>query len=225
MKTVSSPTVAVIVAAYNEAPTIGPIVKTLVDSRLFRDVIVISDGSTDQTADIARVNGASLVHQFPWNHGKGAAMMHGVAHTDAPILFFLDADLKGLQKNHLEKILEPVLTGELAMAVGIRDRGAIGMALARIFPLIGGERAMMRHIFEDIPDRFLQGFMVEGTLNYYCRSHGLRYGTVDLPGLKIRRKMQKVGVVRGLAGYFYMTWQVIKAMIVVRIARLKGEFT
>ncbi|MBP9869498.1 glycosyltransferase family 2 protein [Patescibacteria group bacterium] len=219
-----TPTVAAIVAAYNESPTIGPIVETLVESKLFRDVIVISDGSTDQTAEIARNAGASLVHQFPWKHGKGAAMMHGVAHTDAPILFFLDADLKGLRVDHLEKILEPIVNGKLAMTVGIRDRGKIGMALARILPLIGGERAMMRHVFEDIPDRFLQGFMVESALNYYCRSHHLRYGTVDLPGLKIRRKMQKVGFIKGFPEYLHMGWQIVKAMIIVRVARLKGEF-
>ncbi len=216
--------VAAIVAAYNEEPTIGPIVKTLVASKLFRDVIVISDGSTDRTAEIARENGASLVHQFPWKHGKGAAMMHGVSHTDAPILFFLDADLKGLAVDHLKKILDPVLSGKLAMCVGIRDRGWLAMKIAAHLPLIGGERAMQRHVFEDIPDRYLQGFMVEGALNYYCRSHKLPYSTVELHGLKIRRKMQKVGFWKGLKEYVHMDYQVWKAMIVVRIARWKGKF-
>lgn len=215
---------AAIVAAYNEEKTIGPIVKTLAESKLFRDVIVISDGSTDRTAEIARENGADLVHQMPWKHGKGAAMMHGVAHTDAPILFFLDADLIGLQKRHLEAILKPVLKGEMDMAVGIRDRGKLAMKLAARLPLIGGERAMQRRVFEDIPDKYLQGFMVESAMNYYCRSHRLPYGTVELPGLHIRRKMQKVGFAKGLLEYIHMDWQIIKAMAIVRIARLKGEF-
>ncbi len=216
--------VAAIVAAYNEESTIGPIIETLVTSTLFRDVIVISDGSTDRTREIARAAGASLVHQFPWKHGKGAALMHGVSHTDAPILFFLDADLKGLSVEHLKKILAPVLAGRLAMCVGIRDRGWLGMKLAALLPLIGGERAMARRVFEDIPDRYLQGFMVESALNYYCRSRRLRYGTVELPGLKIRRKMQKVGFWRGLIEYGWMWKQVVAAMILVRVARLRGKF-
>jgi glycosyltransferase involved in cell wall biosynthesis len=220
----SSLPVSAIVAAYNEEPTIGPIVQTLVASKLFRDVIVISDGSTDRTADIARESGASLVHQLPWKHGKGAAMMHGVAHSDAPILFFLDADLKGLTVDHLKRILEPVLSDKLAMCVGIRDRGPLAMKIAAHLPLIGGERAMLRKVFEDIPDKYLQGFMVEGALNYYCRSHQLPYGTVELPGLHIRRKMQKVGFWKGLIEYIHMTYQVWKAMIIVRIGRLTGDF-
>ncbi|MFA5935238.1 MAG: glycosyltransferase family 2 protein [Patescibacteria group bacterium] len=216
--------IAAVVAAYNEEPTIGPIVKTLADSGLFRDVIVISDGSTDRTAEIARENGASLVHQFPWKHGKGAAMMHGVAHTDADILFFCDADLKGLTAKHLKDLLDPVLKGKLAMTVGLRDRGQTIMKLTRFLPLIGGERAMRRHVFEDIPDPCLQGFMVESSLNYYCRSRKLPYGTVELPGLHIRRKMQKVGIVKGLGEYVHMWWQIMRAMTIVRVARLKGRF-
>lgn len=218
------PVIAAIVAAYNEEPTIGPIVKTLVDSKRFRDVIVISDGSTDRTAEISRENGASLVHQFPWKHGKGAALMHGVAHTDAPLLFFCDADLISFDVNHVDALLKPVLKGKLAMSVGIRDRGPVIMKISAHLPLIGGERVMDRHVFEDIPDKYLHGFMVESALNYYCRSHHLRYGTVELPGLHIRHKMQKVGFWRGLREYLHMDWQIIKAMVIVRLAHLRGEF-
>ena len=220
----SAKQVSAIIAAYNEEPTIGPIVETLVSSGLFRDIIVISDGSTDGTAEAARAAGATLVHQFPWKHGKGSAMMHGVAHTDTPLLFFLDADLMGLTVEHLKKLLKPVTSGKLAMSVGIRDRGAFLMKVSAHLPLIGGERVMNRRVFEDIPDKFLQGFMVEGALNYYCRSHKLKYGTVELPGLHIRRKMQKVGFRKGLSEYIHMSYQVWKAFVIVRIARLKGEF-
>jgi len=216
--------IAAIIAAYNEEKTIGPIVKTLVDSKRFRDVIVISDGSTDRTAELARENGASLVHQFPWKHGKGAAMMHGVSHTDAPLIFFCDADLHDLSVAHVDKVLKPVLEGKLSMCVGIRDRGPFLMKLSAHLPLIGGERALDRQVFEDIPDKYLQGFMVETSMNYYCRSRKLPYGTVELPGLTIVRKMQKVGFWKGLIEYIHMGYQIWKAMAMVRFAHLSGDF-
>ncbi|MFA4954479.1 MAG: glycosyltransferase family 2 protein [Patescibacteria group bacterium] len=215
--------VAAIIAAYNEEPTIGAIVKTLVESRLFRDVVVISDGSTDRTAEISRQEGATLVHDLPWKHGKGAALLHGLAHTDAAIIFFLDADLKGLTREHLLKILNPVTQGRLAMCVGIRDRGKLAMKLTPYLPLIGGERVLSRRIIEDIPDKYVQGFMVESAMNYYCRFHKLPYGTVELPGLTIRRKMQKVGFLKGAKEYLKMGFQIAKAMFLVRLGRLKGE--
>jgi hypothetical protein len=66
--------------------------------------------------------------------------------------------------------------------------------------------------------------MVEVAMNYYCRFKKLRYGSVLLPGLSLRRKYQKVGWSRGLREYFNMTFQIIKAMIVVRLARLFKQF-
>lgn len=217
-------TVAAVVAAYNEEPTIGPVVKTLVDSKQFRDVIVVSDGSVDRTADVAMQNGASMVHQFQVNRGKGAAMQYGVEHTDADIIFFCDADLKGLTAQHVRDILAPVLDGSMGMVVGLRDRGKKMMWLMRYLPLEGGERALLRRVADDIPDRFMRGYMVEPALNYYCRSRKLPYGTVEMPGLSIRRKMQKVGFWRGLRGYIVMIAEIIKAMVAVRVARYQGKF-
>lgn len=215
---------AAIVPAYNEEKTIGQVVKVLVASNRFSDIIVISDGSTDRTAEMARNSGATVTHQFPINRGKGAALQHGVGHTDAEILFFCDADLIGFTPEHVNAILDPVVQGKLAMNVGLRDRGPLITALMRYLPLIGGERAMRRQVFEKIQDRHLRGFMVESALNYYCRSRKLPYGTVVETGLTMRKKMQKVGVWRGLAQYVGMTMQIIKAMLIVKIDRLLGRF-
>jgi len=213
------------VAAYNEEPTIGNIVKTLADSNHFRDIIVISDGSTDATAEKAASAGATLVHQLPWKHGKGAAMMHGVAHTDAPLLFFLDADLKGLEQKHLDSLLMPVLKGECDMSVGLRDRGKWLTALTRFLPLISGERVLNRKIFEDIPDKYLRGFMVETALNYYCRIHKLKICRCKMPGLNMRKKMQKVGAIKGIKEYVVMGLQMIRAALILRYGRIKGDFS
>jgi len=218
------PKVAAIVPAYNEEKTIGPIIKILKTSPLIDEVIVISDGSNDDTIRICNEIGPEICHQLPIRSGKGKAMQHGVAHTDAPIIVFFDADLYGLNEKHIEKIVEPVLKGEKVMNVALRDRGPFLMKLSAHLPLIGGERAMNRHIFEDVPEEYKQGFMVEQALNYYCRSRGYKYGSVPCPGLTIRRKMQKVGFAKGLLQYIKMFYQVFKAMVIVRWAKLIGKF-
>lgn len=216
--------IAALVIAYNEEKTIGPIVKTLADSGFFNEVIVISDGSTDETAEISRRSGATLVHQLPIKGGKGAAMLHGLTHTDAQLLFFADADLIGFSKDHIEAIVRPVLDGKKVMNVGLRDRGSALMKLASHMPLIGGERAMMRHVIENINPEYLQGFMIESALNYHCRRERLPYGTVPCPGLTIRKKIEKVGLVRGLGEYLKMIYQIVKAMTLVRCAAWRGCF-
>lgn len=211
--------VAAIVPAFNEQKTIAGVVRTLKGSPLISEVIVISDGSTDHSAKFAREAGANLVHEFPWRHGKGSAMSHGVTHTDADILFFADADLSGFTADHIERIVKPVLEGKYAMVVGLRDRGKFLMWLSKYLPLIGGERAMLRKVFTDIPDYYIKGFKAESALNYYCRANKLPYGTAEMPGIKIVRKMQKFGFWGGLKEYLHMIWQIVKAMTEVRVNR------
>lgn len=216
----NKPKVAAIVPAYNEAKTVGSVVAALKQSSLIDEIVVISDGSTDNTPEVAKAAGANVVHEFPWRHGKGAAVQHGVTHTDAPILFFLDADLIGLTSEHVRQVVEPVIKGERVMNVGLRDRyGAFFTWLATHLPLIGGERAMQRSVFENIPDIYLKGFKIEGALNYYCRANNLPYGSVIMKGIKIVRKMEKFGFWLGLWEYIHMYSQVVKAMIEVRFAR------
>ncbi len=210
--------------AYNEEKTVADVVSALRASPLISEIIVISDGSTDQTAERARAAGATLVHELPMRAGKGKAVQHGVAHTDAAVLFFCDTDLIGLTAQHIRTILDPVLSGQMGMAVGLRDRGRRVMRIQPRLPLIGGERALQRSIFERIPDKYLQGFMLEAALNYACRRRGIPYGGVPLWGLKIRRKMQKVGFRRGLVEYIKMFRQVAWAYLAVRVAARRGEF-
>ncbi len=218
--------VVAVVPAFNEEQTIGDVVCTLVDSHFFADVVVVSDGSTDKTAERARQAGAR-VFECKQNRGKGAAMRYGVRETRAPLIFFCDADLIGLTRDHMRTLLTPVQSRALAMCVGLRDRGRIGIWLSKYLPIIGGERVLRREIFEAIPDRYLQGYRSELAMNACCKAFGLKMGTRPLPGLSIRRKMQKVGFWKGLLGfkgYVNMSVQLVHATWLIWVARFNGRF-
>ena len=225
MSEIIRPKITAIIPAYNEEQTVAAVVRIAHQSDLIDDVLVVSDGSTDNTVDVARAAGARIL-ALSKNHGKGAAMRLGVLDTNAPIILFLDADLLGLTVDHLEKLILPVVTGARVMNVGQRDRGDfINTWVKRLpLPLISGERAVRRDIFLEIPEEYIQGFMVENALNYKCRVKKFRYGSVLMPGLSIRRKYQKVGWKIGLKQYVRMTFQIIKAILVVRIARVFKQF-
>ncbi|HEU0051045.1 MAG TPA: glycosyltransferase family 2 protein, partial [Patescibacteria group bacterium] len=152
--------VAAVIPAFNEANTIGHIIPILKTSGFFSEVIVVDDGSTDETMNVAKKAGAQVI-QLKKNGGKGSAMRAGVEAAHAPIIFFCDADVLGLTREHLRHLITPVQTRELAMCVGIRDRGWIGTWLARHLPLIGGERVLRREIFSSIPVSYLRGFRAE----------------------------------------------------------------
>lgn len=216
-------TVAVIIPAFNESATIGTVVRVAVLSSLVDEVIVVSDGSTDETARIAKEAGAKTI-DLKQNIGKGGAMRKGLEQTQASVIVFLDADLIGFTGEHLAKLIRPVLDRACVMQVGIRDRGPFWTACAHYLPLISGERAVRREILEQIPERFYQGFMIEAAFNYYCRTRRLKRGLVDLKGLSIRRKYQKVGWPKAVVQYSLMTAQIIWAILQVRFAKFIGTF-
>lgn len=211
--------IAAVVPAYNEDRTVGAVVRALQHADVFDEVIVVSDGSVDGTRRAALDAGADLVHELPINGGKGRAMLHGVAHTDADVVAFFDADLVGLTTAHVRAVVAPVAEGTLDMNVGLRDRGRPLTALTRMLPLVSGDRAVRRSIVDRIPSRFMRGYGVEVALNGYCRANGLRVGSVVLEGLDIVRKDRKVGVIRAAVQYAAMWTEVAATAFGVRLAR------
>lgn len=213
-----------VICAFNEERTVAQVVRTTVDSGLFRDVVVICDGSTDASAGLAREAGATFVSAAPRKEGKGAAMIKGVAQVRTPYVFFIDADLVGLHREHLVALLEPVRRGQVDMAIGLRDRGWLITRIMRYLPLIGGERVLERKVFEAIPDAYLQGFMTELAINAYYRAHNLTLGVCPLWRLTMRRKMQKFGVWKGLKEYVSLVRQMIRIFVWTRWMMWQGKY-
>ena len=209
---VAPPRVAAIVPAFNEAETLADVLSVLKRSPV-DEILVVSDGSTDDTVHIARSMGVRTIH-LRQNHGKAMAMAMGVGHTSAPVLLFVDGDILNLSEYLITNLLQPVATGEAAMAVGIRHRGfLVNFFHARFGPLLSGIRAMRREVFETVPNRFLRGFAVETALNYVCNRLGLPIETVVLHGLQHLVKEKKRGFSLGVEGRFRMFGAVFAAWL------------
>lgn len=209
--------VAAVIPALNEEKTIGNVVDALKKSTICDEIIVVSDGSTDRTTLYARNAGAKvIVHETA--QGKAQAMASGVAHTSADIIFFCDADLRGFTGDHVRTLVEPVQNEKCDMCVGLRDRGQLFFSLSRFLPLISGERALRRKVFEEVPESCKKGFMIEIALNYVCKKNSWRIRATPLRGLSIRKKISKVGIVKGVKSYIKMCGEVIYAYFLIRFA-------
>jgi polyisoprenyl-phosphate glycosyltransferase len=209
--------VAAIVPAYDEGATLHEVLWVLNATPSVDEVLVVSDGSTDDTVEIARSLGLRTIH-LRQNQGKGRAMEIGVAHTDAEILLFVDADILNLTVELIQRLLEPVLSGRSDMNVGIRHRGRPLNAIQdRTGPLLSGVRCLRREIFEAVPDSHLEGFAVETGLNWACRELGCRTTTTVMYNLKHLVKEKKRGLVQGLYARCRMFTAVFGAYMVLQL--------
>ena len=201
--------VTVIVPAYNEEARIGAVLKSVVKSPLVSNVIVVSDGSTDRTADVAAQFGVKT-EVLTVNEGKGGAMLRGaICATDADILVFLDADLIGLLPSHIEALAAPVVSGESAMAIGqfVGGRGVTDLAQLLV-KCISGQRAIRRDLFLSIPSVDKVGYGVEMLITLHVSRLKLATKVVTLQGVTHPMKEEKLGFVKGLVARLRMYLQI-----------------
>ena len=212
--------VAAILPAYNEAERVREVLRAVLRAASVDEVIVVNDGSVDKTAEVVRsVAGVCLIN-LPVNCGKGAAMYAGCDSTDADLLVFLDADLIGLNSEHVDALVEPVKTGRFRMAVGRFGHGRRWTDLAqKLTPNISGQRCIRRDIFEQIPDLQYTRYGVEMAITKFCHYHRVSSTSVLIRGVTHPMKEEKLGLLRGGFSRARMHSQILRIILDPRAPR------
>lgn len=203
-------TVTAIIAAFNEEQTLSGVLKALQQSPLIHEIIVVSDGSTDRTVEIARAHGVQTISLLQ-NQGKGCAMRVGVENAKGDVLFFVDGDMLNVTQEHIRSLVEPVLAGECEMNVGVRHRGPVldFFHLQLGFgPVLSGIRVMKREVFRSVPVQYMERFKIELALNYFCRRSGFRQMNTVIRNLGHVIKEKKRGFGEGWASRWAMNREV-----------------
>ena len=118
--------VAVVIPAYNEEENLGAVLTKIPGTvcGIETAVLVVDDGSRDQTGDIARAHGAAVARHVI-NRGGGAALRTGyrlMADADSCVVVTLDADGQHLPEE-MSRLVAPVIEGEVDLAHGSRVIG------------------------------------------------------------------------------------------------------
>lgn len=141
------PRLSLVLPAYNEATRLADGIPKLLDviPRDETEVIVVDDGSTDGTAEVARRQLAELPRRvllrLPKNSGKGAAVRAGVVEASGEVIAYLDADMATDPQDLIHLVgalrVSPVAVGSrAAQGSVVQDKGHLRTLMTRTFALL-----------------------------------------------------------------------------------------
>ncbi|MEK7177783.1 MAG: glycosyltransferase family 2 protein [Patescibacteria group bacterium] len=179
-------TISVIVPAYNEEKKIGGVLKSLINSSLIDEIIVINDGSNDKTLSIIKKFKKIILINLKKNHGKSYVIVKGIEKSTGDIVIFIDADLTGLNDSHLGNLINPLISGKKEIVIGYPNY----IKADKLFLPLSGERAYWKKdLTPFLREMSKKGYGLELYLNYIFRNKKIKL--FPLHGVKTALKYEK----------------------------------
>lgn len=170
--------VSIIIPAHNESATIGSLLDALRTTQPGAEILVVNDGSDDDTAEQARAHGARVI-SHPYRTGNGSAVKAGARAATGEILVFMDADGQH-DPEDITRLLAPLnagydmvvgargrasqASGARALANGIYNRFASLIIKHQVMDLTSGFRAVRARLFRRFMYLLPNGFSYPTTI-------------------------------------------------------------
>ena len=184
------------VPAYNEAAGIKTALEGLKARFLDAEIVVVDDGSTDETFNLAKSVEGIVVLSHERNRGYGAALKTAIRYSKGEVIAWFDADGQH-RPDDLEKIIQPVLEDKMDMVIGARGEGSEisidrlpgKMLLKFVAELIVGEsipdlNSGLRCFKSEVIKRYLhllpEGFSASTTSTLLMKKRGYRMEFINI---------------------------------------------
>ena len=204
--------VSAIIPAYNEAERIKNVVIPALESPFIREVIVIDDGSSDGTSEVIKsIENRKLkliVHRT--NKGKTIALKDGIDAAKSDYVIFIDADLRGLTTDDVNRMIIPVVLGKVDITLGNLRNSLLLFKLTKC-DFITGERCLKKELLRDVWKKENLGFGIEVLLNQKILKYKLKFKFINLEAYN-SVKIKKRGFIDGMESEVKMFRQMTKAL-------------
>ena len=195
------PGISCIVCAYNEGDRIEEVLRTLDGHPALKEVIVVDDGSTDDTRAVVQAHPGIRLVSYGVNRGKTYAMSRGIAAALGEHLMFLDADLAGLGPREIDLLAAPIAGGRADVSMSLRGN-SLGVYRRMGLDFVSGERVVPAWLVRGQVETMagLPRWGGETFINQLVIAANLDIEVVYWAGVANTRKHEKVGAFRGLVG-------------------------
>lgn len=206
--------VSVLIPAYNEEKTIVEVINAVKNCSIVDEIIVIDDGSRDNTFKLAKDTGVKVIKTSK-NLGKGGALKKGLESSRGDIVVFLDADLMGIKPEHIENLIKPIIEDNVGMTVGIFRKGRKATDLSQyLTPFLSGQRAIRRDLLSKFDKIEFTKYGIEVALTKYAKKENIKVEFVDLYDITHLMKEEKRGLVKGFFERLRMYYQLLRQLFI-----------
>ena len=204
--------VSCIIPAYNEGKRIRNVLQDVNNHPLINEVIVIDDGSKDDT--LLQIKKFKKVHIIVHkkNKGKSQTMVDGISAAKSPLVLFLDADLIGLKKENITQLIKPVQEGKADMSMSLRKNAPFYAQIMGI-DIISGERVMDKkilHYYKDFSK--ITNWGIESYINKYLIKEKRSIAVVRWNNVESPYPQAKIGMIKGTIRLLGMVIQIMKTI-------------
>jgi glycosyltransferase involved in cell wall biosynthesis len=220
---VSGPPVqaSVVIAAYNEEDYLAAVLEPLGSAPGVDRITVVDDGSQDGTSGVVQCfqerDPRVRLLRLPANRGKGGAMVVGAEASPSDLIVFLDADLVGLEPEHVRDLIAPVAEGRCAMSVGVFRGGRFATDFTQhLTPYLNGQRCLRWRLFRDTPELADSRSGAEVALSLHARRCGYRVVRAPLRGLTHVMKHEKQFWLKGELAHARMFGEIFRYVLARR---------
>lgn len=211
-----------IVPAYNEWPRIKNVLKTLLQSEKLTEIIVIDDGSSDNTkSEIQKFENPKIKKIFKEkNEGKSRAVMDGVLASNGDYIVMIDSDLIWLQKDHINQLIEPIEKNLVDTTLSIRENS---FWIYKFFgtDFVSWERIVPKNIFIENEKYFVEWkwFGLEVKINEKIIEKNLKIKNIFLKNVITPRKSKKMWFLKWTIADFKMVIEILQTFPIHKIIR------
>jgi glycosyltransferase involved in cell wall biosynthesis len=216
--------ISVVIAAYNEALRIADVLKIVEHDPLIDEVIVVNDGSTDNTSEVIKKFNVTLIENQK-NMGKTLSIKRGIEASKNYLIMLVDADLQGLDHESLGKLAQPVLDGQVDWTLSLRSNSFGFMKILKLMKVdwLSGERVIPKELLTDplIWSKPNIGYGLETLMNKSLLAKHKTFRSVYLRNVINPKKVEKNSYWEGLVKQAKMVIQISKVMPLYKVI---GQF-
>lgn len=204
--------VSCVIPIYNEAKRITNVLDAIVGHDCVDEIIVVNDGSTDDSEAVLKQKQGIKLISYPINKGKTHALKLGIQTAKNEHVMLIDSDLVGLTKEAITDLVSPVEDKKAKVSISLRKNALLTFKLFGL-DFVSGERVFEKQILGNLEELDkLPKFGFEVFLNNIIVKNKMPICIVKWKDVISPRKSVKAGFIKGVIGDAKMAMEIISVL-------------